>query len=313
MSAMTLDDCEAAFDRARSSETEAAFCSAIEPLWNEYEILSHQLGRGSIFWRARLIEKDVFPNLRQIDYPPTEYAKQGRMNDLGVPCFYISAREETALAEIGATDGQLVQIGGFRINNETPLHVVVVGEYANVYKSGYMHFAGRDPDMAISRHLNSLPRDEALKKLYIDKFFASVLADPNASENGYLFSRALAKSIYSRVRADGIVFPSVKDRGGFNIAVLAKPSDRSFSNVCCIIVRIEKCRQFGLIEFRNVRSAAGIDEDWNFIWKPESDSEEVGLYHMTKEEFEAATSHGDPRNAMLDVLRVHSKPQRPRD
>ena len=183
----------------------------------------------------------------------------------------------------------------------------MIGEYANVYKSGYMHFAGRDPDMTITEILNSLPHSEALKKLYIDKFFASVIADPNAAANGYLFSRALTKSVYSRIPADGIVFPSVKDRGGFNVAVRAEPSDRSFHNVCCLVVRVTTIRRYGLIEYSIVNSADRLDKDWNFVWKPNPDSETIGLYNLTKEEFEAATRNDDPRNALLNMLHLNTK------
>jgi hypothetical protein len=304
---MILDDCEMIFDRAISSKSESEFRDAIEPLWREYPIMSLDMGRGSIFWRARLVENEIFPNLSNLAYPPPEVAKQGRMNDVGAPCFYISARKETALAEIGAMDGQLIQLAGFRVTNESPIRLAVIGEYANVYKNGYMHFAGHDPDMAISKLLNAMPRNEALKKLYIDKFFASVLADPDAAATGYVFSRALAKSVYSRILADGIVFPSVKDRGGFNVSVQAEPSDRKFHNVCCLVVRIEKVRRYGLIEFSIVKSADRLDDNLNFVWKTSSDGETIGLYNLSKEEFEAGIRHDDPRNALLNMLHMNSK------
>ena len=74
---MDLNECEKIFDKALSSESEPAFCHAIEPLFNEYEILSLEFGRGSIFWRARLIEDEIYPNISDLDYPPPEFAKQG--------------------------------------------------------------------------------------------------------------------------------------------------------------------------------------------------------------------------------------------
>jgi len=302
MNTMDLDDCEKIFHQALSAKSESSFCHAVDPLFKEYEILSLQFGRGSIFWRARLIDRKIYPNISDLDYPPPELARQGRLNDRSNPCFYIAARKETALVEIAATEGQLVQLAGFRIKNESPIRLAVIGEYANVQKSGYMHFAGRDPEMTIAKILNAMPRKEALKKLYIDKFFASVLADTDASANGYMFSRALARSIYSRVGADGIVFPSVKDRGGFNIAVQAKPSDQSFHNVCCLVVRMGKTRQFGLIEFTMVRSAERLDDDWNYIWMDGNDSETIGMYNMSKEEFEMTSHNPSDRNNLLHML-----------
>jgi hypothetical protein len=304
---MTLDDCESIFHRALSSVSESAFCRAVEPLFKDYEILSLEFGRGSMFWRARSIESDVYPKLSDLDYPPPEHARLGRLNDRGVPCFYIAARTDTALAEIGVTEGQLVQLAGFRIKNESPIRLAVIGEYANVQKNGYMHFAGRDPDMTIAKILNSIPRQEALKKVYIDKFFASVLADPDASANGYMFSRALGQAIYSRIGADGIVFPSVKDRGGFNIAVRAEPSDRSFHNVSCLVVRIGKPRRFGLIEFTIVKTAERLDNDCNFIWLEGVDSETIGMYNMSKEEFDVASRNPSDRNTLLHMLHAHTE------
>lgn len=303
---MTLDDCENIFHQALSSSSESAFCHIVEPLFKEYEILSLQFGRGSMFWRARLIESDAYPNISDLDYPPPEHARQGRLNDRGVPCFYIAARKETALVEIGATEGQLVQLAGFRIKNKSPIRLAVIGEYANVQKNGYMHFAGRDPEMTIAKILNSMPRQEALKKIYIDKFFASVLADPDASASGYMFSRALGQAIYSRIGAEGIVFPSVKDRGGFNIAVRAEPSDKSFQNVSCLVVRIGKPRRFGLIEFTIVKAAERLDDDWNFVWLEGTDSETIGMYNMSKEELDVASLNPSDRNNLLHMLHAHT-------
>lgn len=303
---MTLDDCDKIFDQALSSESESAFCHAIEPLFGQYEILSLEFGRGSMFWRARTVEQEIYPNISDLDYPPPELAKQGRVNDRGIPCFYIAQRKETALAEVGATEGQLVQLAGFRIKNESPIRLAVIGEYANVQKNGYMHFAGRDPDLTIAKILNGMPRQDALKKIYIDKFFASVLADPDASKNGYMFSRALAQSIYSRIGAKGIAFPSVKDRGGFNVAVQAEPSDQSFHNVSCLVVRIGKPRKFGLVEFTIIKSAERLDDDWNFIWLEGGDPDVIGMYNMTKEEFEMASRNSGDRNNLLHMLHAHA-------
>ncbi|MBL7251485.1 RES family NAD+ phosphorylase [Alloalcanivorax marinus] len=304
---MTLDDCEEIFQQALSSESEAAFCYAVDPLFNEYEVLSLQLGRGSMFWRARIVESEIYPNISDLHYPPARFARQGRLNDLGSPCLYVATKEETALVEVGARGGQLVQLAGFRIKRDSPIRMAVIGEYANTQKNGYMHFVGSDPDMTIAKILNSMPRQEALKKIYIDKFFANVLADPDATNNGYLFSRALGKAIYSRISAEAIVFPSVKDRGGFNIAVQAEPSEKSFHNVSCLVVRIGKPRKYGLIEFAIVKSAERLDDDWNFVWREEGNPAVIGMYNMSKEEFDMVSCDPDEKNNLLNMLNAHTK------
>lgn len=306
---MSLDECEAIFERALASATEADFCNSIEPLFNEYEILSLEFGRGSIFWRARIISDAPYTNLSEMDYPPAEYARAGRLNDLGAPCFYISARKETALAEVGAKEGQRVQLAGFRILNEAPIQLAVIGEYSNVQKNGYMHFAGQDPDMTLSKNLNSMPRLDALTTIYIDKFFAHILADQDSAKNGYRFSRALAQAIYARNASGGIVFPSVKDLGGFNIGVKAEVSDRSFHNVCCCVAEIGKARRFGLQDFEVSSSVERLDADNNFIWRASEVPEVIGMYGMTKAEYNIAARDPSDRNNLLHMLHSGRKPR----
>jgi hypothetical protein len=166
-----------------------------------------------------------------------------------------------------------------------------------------MRFAGRDPDLTIAKLLNQMPQKEALKRIYIDKFFAHVLSDPNAAQNGYRFSRALAQAIYARNPSDGIVFPSVKDRGGFNLGVKADASDKSFHNVCCLVVDVGKNRRFGLTDFTITRSAERLDAESNFIWRRDDVTGVVGIYGMDKEEFDAASQDRNDRNALLNMLR----------
>jgi hypothetical protein len=302
MSSMTLDDCDGIFKEAFCSATKAAFCHAVAPLFKHYEILSVDWGRGSIFWRARIIQSKPFENLSDMDYPPSHIARAGRLNDAGSPCFYVGARKETAIAEVGAEEGQHIQLAGFRVLDANPVRLALIGEYSNVQKAGHMNFAGTDPDMTLSKILNSMPRHEALRMIYIDKFFAHVLADPDASKKNYLMSRALTQSIYARNKADGIVFPSVKDRGGFNIGIKPDPSDKCFHNVCCIVIRLGKKRRFGLLDFEVVKSAKMLDSNLNFVWDDSFSGDRIGLYGMSKEEYELALNSPDDKNALLNVL-----------
>lgn len=305
---MDLDDCDRIFDVARAAPDEASFCHVIEPLFRYYPILSIELGRGNIFWRARIIETEPYRNVDDLDYPPSTVAGLGRLNDRGTPCFYISSRRETALAEVQAAAGQRVQLAGFRIMHEAPLTLAAIGEYANVEKNGYMHFVGSDPGLSIARGLNAMPVREAQRLIYIDRFFAAVLADPDASNNGYRFSRALGAAIHARNAASGIVFPSVRDPGGFNLAIKAKDSDRSFHNVCCLIAEIGKRRQFGFLDHVFVKSAERLDDEGNFVWKPEEQFWHMGVYNMTKAEFDAASLTLDDPNALLSMLNIGARP-----
>jgi hypothetical protein len=288
MVTMNIEECEKLFTKAIKSNSKAEFYNSIAPLFNEYEILSITLGRGSIFWRARIINNDIYPNADDLDYPPPVIASANRLNDKGSPFFYISTDIETALAEVGPVDGQLVQLAGFKVKNESPLNVAVIGEYSNVQKCGYMHFVGKDPDGTISRILNELPRKEAIKRIYIDRFFAHVLRDENAHSNNYRYSRALSQAILSKNHAHGIVFPSVKDRGGFNLGIRAEPSDACFDNVSCVIAKVNAIREFGLIDYEIINSATHLNKDGAFVWPKKYIPECLGIYNMSKDELDAA-------------------------
>jgi len=150
-----------------------------------------------------------------------------------------------------------------------------------------------------------MPQNEALKIIYMDMFFADILDDLSASRNEYRLSRALSKLIYQKTAADGIIFPSVKDRGGFNIAVKSEPSDNSFLNVCCLLVKMEKIREYGLIEYSILNSAERLDEKRNFVWRTGMEAESVGMYNLTKNEADIASGHPDSRNALLHMLHLY--------
>lgn len=285
---MNLDQCEAIFDRALSSRNEAEFCHHIAPLFDVYEILSVGMGRGSnTFWRARATEGDPWPSLKDMDYPPANKARVGRLNDAGSPCFYSAGRIETALLEIEAQEGQLIQLAGFKIAPDEIVQFILIGEYTYVHKTGYVRLTGVDPDGTIKRIINSMSPENAIATIYIDRFFANILSDPHARHSGYMLSRALGAELQSRIKsADGIAFPSVRDPGGFNYAVRPEPSDRVFRNVACAIASIGRNRRYNLIEHEVIGCADGLDDEENFVWADPYQPRTLGMYAMTKDEYE---------------------------
>lgn len=302
---MDLDNCDLIFDSALLSKGEAEFCHRIDPLFSNYEIVSVGLGRANIFWRARNVEGDLWSNVCDLDYPPPEKARRGRVNDVGSPCFYVAKGIQTALLEIEAKEGQLIQVGGFRVLENEVLRLIVVGEYANVQKNGYMHFSGTDPGRTIQKILNQKDK-KALSLLYVDKFLASVIGDPLARDSHYTFSRALGALLHSKVEADGILFPSVRDLGGFNLAVRPEPSDRVFHNVACVLVKVGKRRRFGVLDYEIVSSAIRIDDQLNFIWPNQYQSGQLNIYGLNKQEYDFAGRRAEDKDAMFELLSMHS-------
>lgn len=284
---MNLDQCEVIFDRALASSCEAEFCHHITPLFDAYEILSVGLGRKNTYWRARLVDAKPWQNLKDLDYPPPDKARVGRLNDAGAPCFYVAGRVETALLEIDAREGQVIQLAGFKVSADEMVRLILIGEYTNVHKTGYVRLTGVDPDRTINNIINRMRPDDSIATIYIDRFLASILNDTHARESGYMFSRALGAFLHSRIRdADGIAFPSVRDPGGFNFAVKPEPSDRAFRNVACLLVRIGKRRRYNLVDHVSIGCADTLDDKENFVWAEPHQPNTISMYGMTKDEYD---------------------------
>lgn len=296
---MELDQCDILFDKALCSKNKEEFSTAIDDLFSYYSILSVGLDRADIFWRARPANDATHKNVIDMKYPPKDIAGLGRLNDKGSPCFYAASNIETALLEIDAEGGKLYQVAGYRVLLEENLRLALIGEYANVQKSGYLHLSGVDPNLTITKMLNKSGENEARRKIYIDKFFAHILSDIDATKNEYCFSRALSSSIYSRVKVDGVAYPSVKDPGGLNVAINPTSFDRIFHNVSCLLVHVSKIRKFKHIDFTIIKSAKYLDDQDNFVWEAYKEHDIHGMYGLTEEEFEyAKTIQNDP-NALI--------------
>jgi hypothetical protein len=284
----TIDYCEDLVKSAHSASTKAQFHEAVSPLLDVYKILSFGIGRASTHWRARIIERDRYDRLADIDYPPKELVKRpGRMNGPGDPYFYVSTTAETAVAEVLPEEGQLVQVAGFRLVPDKILQLICVGEYQSVYKRGYTAFNGTDPGNTIGKILSRMSLEERQMHLFIDSFLADVISDSRARDNEYLYSRALRDLLFSRIDAHGITFPSARDAGGANFAVKPAPSDELYHNVCCMIVRVGKRRRYGPLELDSVGIATGLTSDRkHFVWSGEERPKHLVMYNMTKDEYE---------------------------
>src|SRR5580765_5971602 len=237
MSDLSLDDCETIFGVACASDSQLEFQHAISPLLDFYEVLNFEFGRGTQFYRARTYESHPYANQSELSYPPSNLVGVNRLNDANTPCMYLAARKETAIAEIDATEDRLVQIAGFRIKPEEHIRFAVVGELSHIQKTGRMFSVGSAGVDGIEAHLNSMPYRRAQALIYIDRFFFSVISNNEANLNNYLLSRALGKSLLKASGADGIMYPSVKDDRGLNIAIPPNVADRAIHNTSCVLAR----------------------------------------------------------------------------
>ena len=142
--------------------------------------------------RARITEGESFYKTPDLYYPPTRYAKAGRLNDDGSPVLYLSFQPQTALAEVHAAKGQYVQLSGFEVRDGHPIQVAVIGEFYNLDKGGYTLLPTEAQDR-VARALQNKKQEPLRSLIYMDAFLAEILQDPVACNEGYLRSRNVAR------------------------------------------------------------------------------------------------------------------------
>lgn len=279
---MNLDDLDFLFEEALSSSDD--FINHLGKALDYYKVMSFDFGRGSIFWRARKIQDNAYKHIDDLDYPPKHLVNYGRINEKGCPFFYLASRRETALAEINSKENDIIQLAGFKIRENEKLRIAVVGEFWNVFKTGYVKFLGKDPKGCINQLINSSPKNIASNLIYIDKYFSEILADKKASENQYLFTRTLSTELLKKGHSKAIAYPSVKDLGAYNLAVEANESDRVFENVTCLTLKIKKVKKWGIYDHQILSAAEGIDKNGNFIWHKDTNLSSIPVYNFTEHE-----------------------------
>lgn len=304
---MTLDDCDALFAAVRATTSPVELADLFGRLLNECPVIRLGIKRGSIFWRARPSSPEGYANVRDITYPPAHLAALNRLSDEKQPRFYSSLRKETAVAEqVECKPGQYFHILGSWVKSGHELRSLVLGEQHHVYKMGYWRTLGVDPGNALSRQMNARPRDVSLRAIYIDAFLGSILSDPQARDFDYVRTRVLLSVIASRYPVDAVFYPSVKDAWGTNMVITPEAVDNQMVYCASQLIRVDRCREFGVIETSVLRQASGIAPDGEFSWVETADIEREILFGMTKEEYEFSLRNANNRNGLL-ALRVLQK------
>jgi hypothetical protein len=302
---MSLDYCEQLFREVRQSQTIAEACRALEPLFGYYKTISLGLERGAIFWRARKCGTEPWPNLSEMGAPPARVVATGRLNEPRQPLLYASIKEETALQELDAAAGELVQIVGYRTVLGQLMQLAVIGELMHVYKLGYIRFIGKDPDSTLARAINDLDPLEARRTLYIDAFLHSLLADDRARDNDYMLTRAVAAMVHRDLNIDGIAFQSARDPLGYNITLRSEVVDQKVHATACVQCKVATLREFGFVDFSVLREAIRVDSVGNFEWADPAGAGRRRFFNLTKEEYDIALKHQNDPNGFARLTRAH--------
>ena len=224
---------------------------------NEYDPLGWDLGTEDIWYRARKCEGGVpFNDLYEMIYTPAPLAKIGRANFPNQSIHYAAWNKSTALDEIGAQTGDLIQLIAVRLRQNANVIATRFGVYQELYSTGQVRYA---PNLAI--YIKKILEQKPLTPIFIDSVLTEELRDPNSD---YLVTSTLANLHYTD--ESGLIFPSVRNFGGLNLAVPAKVFDSKFEVLFTEVVKISDSFGYGLYHPTVIGRSCDFSQKGNINW-----------------------------------------------
>lgn len=261
MSAAECRDVVAALHAAREDGDRQA---AITLLLQHQPVLNYGYGSGHTFWRARrLPQGERFEREEDMLWPPKP-SGGGRAHRPGTPMLYTAARRDTALAECEPAVGDLFQLVGVKIRARAEARLIPLGEIFAIVRTGISLTEDATKARTLESLVNASGRISAEGIVYVDAFLDAEFAKPaNHGTTGSLAAQLLAKA----GEPDGILYLSVKQKGGRNLAIRPSAFVQRWSVVSASVVKVRDVLGFGMIATEAVAHADGLYRDGRFRWE----------------------------------------------
>lgn len=257
----------AKYRHAHSDKTKQFIETVLETCKNK----SMTIPKDYSFWRARLGADNGIPlgdgNGNIVDYepvayegkdieaPPAEKTRDGRVNAEGIPCLYLCSHKGTAMSEVNPCLGETISVAEFR----TVKHLKIVDFTANDVKdfekpldSDNFHVIDSMFPSPIKLIEKTLTQNEINQTVWfcMDQAFAEPV---NATDCPikYVPTQIIAENLKAN-KYDGIKYKSAKGKG-YNLALFdtesAKPIDGRSELYDCIDIRMS-FKERGMKRFR---------------------------------------------------------------
>ena len=136
-SQISITQCQEIANFICRSNDENEVKEGFEKLLENQPLLNFNFYSGQTYWRGRKCDADGYQHINELSYPPSHKIKEhGSLNNLHIPILYTSSRKYTALMEIGAHQGCHIHLIGYRIKEDKPLRIGLIGELFHVYRTG---------------------------------------------------------------------------------------------------------------------------------------------------------------------------------
>lgn len=229
-----------------------------------YEIQVTRYNHRQLCFRARLCRNGKpYPTLHDMLNPPGEMSSFGRANTPGSPVVYSSWNIPTALDEIGAKSGDVVQVIGFNVVPGLELPMAIIGDLQRRYGSGRALFPDGAGETSLRKMLTKDP-DAFVRCLYIDSLLSEIFSSVSDKHYQYRVSANVAESLYRQGLA--VLFPSVRLPHAMNLAYPRNLFDSHCQVLFAEMIQVEQFLGYGIYTLQVLASSSTFARDGSISW-----------------------------------------------
>ncbi len=238
---------------------------------------------NQVWWKVRRVEApgDRFDCIREVSINRTATGFM-RANGPGMPTLYASRSQTTALFECDAKPGEIFQLVSCRAfeHPDNEYNVDLVGEVESIQNRGVSLLAHQQNVETIRQFAKDNPFAVQIAAL-ADEFLAEQFAIP--SNSAYRITAYCGWQLLQDGHA--VAFPSVKDKGGINIAVPEATFDEKFEVLTCQIVRIKNISMSmrDTVAVNPLGYSSKFDSEGRITWMTQRDAHEHVHFTWSKD------------------------------
>lgn len=201
-------------------------------------------GGHASWYRARTFDSEhVETDPQRMSYPPRN--SSGRANHSRTSVLYAASQIGTALAEIGAREGQWYQTARYARRPEASAKAIAIGELDTAERGGRSLLHWDTPNLV--RRLVGLTMEQRVCIYLVEAFIAEMFGRRSGGDHDYAVTNAIVDALFEKYPdAGAILYPSVIRRGGLNIAIKSTCMDSSMEYIQGTAGRILRDLDFGL-------------------------------------------------------------------
>ena len=244
----------------------------INRILNSSQFRTWQMTLAKGYRLRRLDEAGLQTDLSGLGGKPAPHEVYGRCNTRETSAFYASTDLETALMEQRAVEGEYFQVLETGPVGDKEFKTLPIGWLDHYRRFGnppeiFMPLR-QDMAKAVRKWVGEFETDEMTRLVLLDAFFSEEFKkvvrvdDNNQYRNTAFYSSALLE-----VGVEKIVYPSVQNYGGWNVAIRPDCVWDRLEVTSVKLIQVTRAFGYGLYEYTEVAAAdvSGHDISWGQI------------------------------------------------